>query len=121
MSVKNVERKVIKNDIFSKNFSVFIYFLNSKRILLFQHNGFKKSTNMSKHITTKFLRSTVVSTPLNSIDFHGSQKKSPKSKKKLCKLVHQIPKTNIWKIKPLTRKILKKLESKNFLTLMRLT
>ena len=63
LSEKSVEGN--KNDLFTKNFSMFKYFLTEIGFFFHQYN-FKKS-NMNKYIrATKFLRKLVVSTPLNS-------------------------------------------------------
>ena len=67
-------RRHEKNELFTENFSIFYYFLRAMGFVFFYQHNFKKSTNMSKYIrTTKFSRKHVLSTPLNSLAFNGSQ------------------------------------------------
>ena len=48
--------------------------LTARRFFFFQQHDFKKSTIMNKYnLTPKLLRKPMVSTPLNSIAFNGSQ------------------------------------------------
>ena len=59
----------LKSNFFRKNFILLFFAINLFRKILFQ-----KLTNRNKYIkTTKFLKKHVISTPLNSTAFKGSQ------------------------------------------------
>ena len=66
--------EAIKNELFSRRFTSFNQSFNSNEILLLQQYDFKISEIFTYILDTKFFRKPVVSTPLISITFNGSQK-----------------------------------------------